>query len=362
MKKLFVAAGIVMALVAAYGVWLLHEMGEFRTVETLHPGTCVTVPGVPGGEDITIHPDTGVAYISSDDRRSVMAGEPVPGAVYAYDLRSPGAVPVNLTPAAGVAFRPHGLDLFVGEDGREVLFVVNHPGESLFGAPSGYEGPPHTVEIFDLVNGALVHRDTVSGPAMISPNDVVGVGPRRFYVTNDHGSHPGLMRYLEDYLRLPRASVVYYDGGQLHEVADGLTFANGINVSLDGRRLYVAETTRGTVREYRRDIDSGTLEPRRTMHLDFGVDNIEVDARGDLWVGGHLKLLTFMRHVEDAAVRVPSQVTRLRLTEEDDTAETVFVDDGELISGVSVGAGFEDRLLIGSVFEPHIVDCRLEAR
>ena len=45
--------------------------------------------------------------------------------------------PVNLTPDAGTDFRPHGISLFVGPDGRATLFVVNHPGESLFGAQHG---------------------------------------------------------------------------------------------------------------------------------------------------------------------------------------------------------------------------------
>ena len=358
MSRVLVAVGIVIAVVVAWGLWLAVEMGEFRTVENLHPGHCVAVPGVPGGEDITIHPRGHLAYISSDDRRSVMRGEPVPGAIFAYALDESQPRPVNLTPDAGVDFRPHGIDLFVGEDGREVLYVVNHPGESLFGAPEGHTGPAHTVEIFDIENGRLVHRRSVSGPLMISPNDVVAVDSERFYFTNDHGTHPGWQRELEDYLRLSWASVVYFDGEQMIEAADGLTYANGINLSGDGRRLYVAETTRDSVREYERDVDTGALSHRRTMDMNFGVDNIEVDAGGDLWIGGHVKLLTFVRYVDNPEVLAPSQVVRVRLDEDDYQVETVFMDDGALLSGASVGAWHEGRLLVGSVFEDHILDCR----
>ncbi len=359
-SRLLVGAGIVIALVLAWGLWLAAEMGEFRQVQNLHPGECVAVPGMPGGEDITIHPRGHLAYISSDDRRSVMRGEPIPGAIFSYALDEPQARPVNLTPQAGVDFRPHGIDLFVGEDGQEVLFVVNHPGESLFGAPEGQTGPAHTVEIFDIEGGELVHRRTVSGPLMISPNDVVAVDAERFYFTNDHGTRPGWRRELEDYLRLPWASVVYFDGEELVEVLDGLTFANGINMSADGRRVYVAETTRGTLREYIRDADSGALEHRRTLDMGFGVDNIEVDADGDLWIGGHVKLLTFVRYVDNPEVLAPSQVVRVRLDEGDYRVETEFMDDGALLSGASVGAWHDGRLLIGSVFEDHIIDCRSE--
>jgi arylesterase / paraoxonase len=351
-RTLIIVTTALLLAIVGYVLYLVHAMGEFKVLDNLHRGTCVAVP-IPGGEDITIHPNGRIAYISSDDRRSVIAGTPRPGAIYAYDLATPGAAPVNLTPDAGIDFRPHGISLYVHDEGREVLFVVNHPGHV------SADGPAHTIEIFDIQDGTLVHRAAVAHPALSSPNDVVGVGLDRFYATNDHGSEPGLRRTLEAYLRLPWANVVYYDGHDVTPVARRLTYANGINVSPDGERLYVSEVTRGTVREYRRDVATGALTLLRRVDLGFGVDNVEIDANGLLWIGGHPKLLTFLRHAADPAVPAPSQVVTVAFTHDEITHETVFVDDGALLSGSSVAAYAAGRLLIGSVFDTHILDCTL---
>lgn len=359
--------------IVAYVVYLANDAGEFRTITNVHPGECRQIPGLPGSEDITIHPSGRFAYISSDDRRSVISGNATPGAIFRYDLSNdlsndlrsgPGntlATPVNLTPDADQLFRPHGISLYVDDAGRESLFVISHPGESLFGAPDGNAaGPLHTIEVFDVVDGALVHRRTLVDDSMISPNDIVPIDHERFYFTNDHGARPGMMRQFEDYLRLRWANVVYFDGSSFSIAADRLSYANGINMSADGQRLYVAEVTRKRVQEYQRDLSTGQLRHQRQIKVGFGADNIEVDpATGDLWIGGHAKLLTFVRHASDASVHSPSQVVRVQLDETGYQVSTVFLDSGELISGVSVGAWNNGRLLIGSVFENHIVDCAL---
>ena len=359
MRTFLLLVGAVGALLAGYVLYLANDAGEFKTIANQYPGQCRQIPGMPGSEDITIHPDGGFAYISSDDRRAVISGNPSPGAIFRYELNTASATPVNLTPDADLQFRPHGISLFVGADGRETLFVVNHPGESLFGAPDGGErGPLHTIEVFDVQGNTLAHRQTYADAALISPNDVVGVDHDRFYVTNDHGSGPGALRQLEDYLRLPWANVVYFDGNSFAEVADGLSYANGINLSPDGSHLYVAEVSRNRIQVYQRDPASGSLALQQSIDVGFGADNIEIDpVTGDLWIGGHPRLLTFVRHAADADVLSPSQVMRVRPGTSGYTVSTELVDTGELISGASVGAWHSGRLLIGSVFEDHILDC-----
>ncbi|WP_339856738.1 strictosidine synthase family protein [Pseudohongiella acticola] len=361
MRGLLLVIGAMCALLVAYVMYLANDAGEFRTLADQHPDQCRRITGMPGSEDITLHPESRFAYISSDDRRGVINGNPTPGAIFRYDLSSASTTPLNLTPNADLQFRPHGISLFVGDDGRETLFVVNHPGESLFGAPEGENNEAlHTIEVFDVVDNALMHRQTHASEWLISPNDVVGVDHDRFYVTNDHGAGPGLMRQLEDYLRLPWANVVYFDGDVFKEVGDGLSFANGINMSPDGTQLYVAEVSRNLVRIYQRNPGSGSLSLQQTIDVGFGADNIEIDpATGDLWIGGHPRLLTFLRHAADGSVDSPSQVVRIRQVGAGYQITTEYMDSGELISGASVGASDGRRLLIGSVFEDHIMDCSL---
>jgi hypothetical protein len=84
------------------------------------------VTGLVGTEDLTIHPRTGVAYLSSCDFRSVLAGRAAKCSLYAYDLNAPTARPVDLVPDAAPGFRPHGISLHVADDGTAILFAINH--------------------------------------------------------------------------------------------------------------------------------------------------------------------------------------------------------------------------------------------
>jgi arylesterase/paraoxonase len=188
-----------------------------------------------------------VAFISACDRRAVLEGQPGKGGIYAYDLNANPPRLVNLTPDAGENFQPHGISLFSGKDGNDTLFVINH------------EAGKHQIEIYDLKNEKLVHRKTISDPMLVSPNDLVAVGPDRFYVSNDHRFVSGFKRILEDYMRLSLANVVYYDGSHFKEAASGFAYANGINVSANGKTLYLCATTKRTLYIFDRDPATGKI-------------------------------------------------------------------------------------------------------
>ena len=97
-----------------------------------------------------------------------------------------------------------------------------------------------------------------------------------------------------------------------------------------------------------------------SSEIGSGVDNIEVDEEGDLWIGAHPQLLTFVQHTEDASRFAPSQVIRVGDPDADaPLVEEVFLSLGEDLSGSSVGAVHGDRLLVGSVMDEGILDCRM---
>jgi arylesterase/paraoxonase len=341
-------AGAVVLVVAAFFLQLFHAAGQFKTLEPHFAGSCTVVPGIPGAEDITIHPRTGVAYITSADRRSILAGGHGRGAIYAYDLKVDSPQLQNLTPAADEDFHPHGLSLYPGDDGRDVLYVVNHAGGR------------HTIEVYDLVGTELSKRATLSDPLLVSPNDLVAVGRDLLYVTNDHANAPGFARQLEDYLQRSISTVVYYDGERFVEAASGIRYPNGVNVSGDGKTLYVASTTGGSVFVFQIDSESAALEERGAIEIGSGVDNIEVDREGDLWIGAHPKLLTFVQHTGDASRIAPSQVIRIGAPDSNaPMVEEVLLSLGEDLSGSSVAAVRGDRLLVGSVMDDGILDCRI---
>jgi arylesterase/paraoxonase len=348
MKK---ASGVLLVLVLAVTGWvvyLLWSAGQFKTIEPHFSGTCRVVRGVVGAEDITIHPGTGVAYISVCDRRALRAGQNGRGGIYAYDLKTDQPVPVKLTSGPGPDFQPHGISLFIDPGGRDVLFVINHSGGT------------HKVEIYDLKTAGLVHRKTVAGPALISPNDIVAVGRNSFYASNDHRFTGGFLKTLEDYLKLPIANIVYYDGRGFHEAATGIGYPNGLNVSPDGRNLYVAGTTQMTLKVFDRDLKSGGLTLKESIGFDTGLDNIEIGPEGELWIGAHPQLLKFVAHSKDAGKFSPSQILRVALNGgRPPRIDEVYLNGGEELSGSSVGAVYQGRLLIGSVFEEKILDCRL---
>ena len=330
-----------------YTVWLA---GEFKSLAPHFDGQCRQIDGLVGAEDITIHPQTGVAYISSDDRRAALAGHPVQGAIWAYDLKSANPKPVNLTPDLGFPFHPHGIGLWAEGAGGE-LMAVNHRGGG------GFNAVEDTIEVFAVRPGGLTHVRTIKGDLLLSANDVVPVGGGRFYASIDHGNASGLMRAVEDYARLPLAHVVYYDTVRFRRYADGIRYANGINVSRDGGVIYVAGTTDRAIHVYHRTDNNGMLISRGSIETGTGVDNIEIDADGVLWVGAHPKLLTFVGHSKDAGKLSPSQV--LRIDPATGEVEEIFLSDGADLSGSSVAARFGKRLLIGAVFDAKFLDCEL---
>jgi arylesterase/paraoxonase len=349
MKKVLIALLVLLLAVAGWVGHLLWSAGQFKTIAPHFAGICRAVPGVVGAEDITIHPLTGVAYISACDRRALMARQSGRGGIYAYDLTAAQPVPVKLTSGPGPDFQPHGISLYVAPDGRDALFVINHSGGT------------HKVEIFDLQADGLAHRRTIADPALVSPNDIVAVGPQSFYATNDHRFTGGFLKTIEDYLKLPLGNVVYFDGQGFREAAAGIGYPNGINVSADGRTVYVVGTTQMVLKIFARDIASGNLTLTESIPFDTGLDNIEIGPDGALWIAAHPQLLKFVAHSKNADKRSPSQVLRITLpTDGAPRIDEIYLNDGGALSGSSVGAVYLDRLLIGAVFEEKLLDCRMK--
>lgn len=346
-----ILAGVLLLLAAFVGR-TLWSAGAFRRISPHFAGTCREVRGVVGPEDIVVHPRTRVAYVAGYDRRAAERGEARPGAIWAWPLDRPDAEPRNLTPAAGTDFQPHGLGLWLApEGGRDRLFVVNHPA-----ADSGK--PKHSVDVFEIDGESLTPVASWTDPdLLVMPNDVAPVGPDRFYLTNTHANPRGFAQAVETYLQQARAKVLYFDGGRFRAVREGELFPNGVAASADGKRVWIASTTGREVKEYDRDSSSGDLRWVRSFFVGSGVDNIDVDAAGDLWIGSHPNLLAVPKLLGDASAKSPSQVVRLRPSTGE--VDEVFLDDGSRISGSSVGARVGDRLLVGQIFGESFLDCTM---
>lgn len=346
---------LLLVVLIAVGVWayfFAQAAGLFLDLKPV-PLACRTVTGggIVGVEDLTIDPETKLAYLSGYDRRAGFAGKPARGAIWIYDMNTPDATPVDATTAAlPDGFRPHGISLYRGAEGKKTLFVISHANGT------------HSVEVFDVDGATLTHRRTVTDPAMVAPNDIVGVGPDAFYVSNDHANPTGWMRTVEDYLRLRQTTVQFFDGQSFTTALSGIGGANGINVSADRASLYLSAASELTVYVYDRDLATNKLTQRAAVPVPGFADNLELLSNGDLLLGLHSKVLELVAHVADPAKPSASHVMHLRADGNGSfVPQTIYYNLGDEISGASVGASVDKRLLIAPIFEAKILDCAWEA-
>lgn len=348
-----VAAAVVLGMFSVLGWRFLSAAGYFTAIKQEVAAQCSAIPSPPGPEDIQIDRARGLAFVSATDRRALMAGDTAArGGIYTIDLTAPtdqwSLHPVTASEPAD--FHPHGISLYFGPDGMRRLFAVNHR------AAGG-----HSIEIFNIAaDGMLTHVKTVEDPLLVSPNDVAAVGPEAFYATNDHGTSNRTKAMLDDLLLNRNANVVYYDGKAMRVVGGTLSFANGINVSADGKSVYVTEFLGLALHVYARDPATGDLTPRDYTPLGTGLDNIDVQEDGALLIAAHPKITAMIAHAGDAAKISPSQIIRVELSPTGDggRAGTIYLNLGGQLSGSSVAAGYRDLMLIGNVFDPKILVCK----
>lgn len=342
---------ILLVVVAVWGFFFVRDAGVFRSIEVATTGACKQVTGVVGVEDIAIDHETNIAFLSGYDRRASMSGGSPRGAIWTLDISKPDAVPVDATSGAlPDGFWPHGIGFFRAYDGTKTLFVISHANNK------------HSIEIFDVNGATLTHRRTVTGAPLVSPNDIVGVGPESFFVTNDHANTQGLMRTVEDYGRLKQTTVQFYDGANFTTALSGIGGANGINISKDGRSLYLSAASELAVHVYDRDPNTNTLTERAKVSVPGFADNIDVLADGSLLLGVHSKILDLVAHVGDAKHLAPTHV--MHLTPDGNgsfNAKTIYYNAGQELSAGSVGAAANKHLLIGGIFDAKILDCAWDA-
>lgn len=341
---------IVILLVALVGYFLwniIPASGVFTHLDPRLVKECSKVDVFPGTEDVTIDPALNLAFISASDRRAAAAGKPRQGGIYAMSLEQGNAVR-RVTDDSFGDFQPHGISLWKDPaGGPQRLFAINH-------STSGVD----KMEIFEVgPDGALTHVKTIDFPAGSTPNDVLGVGPEAFYVTYDHGFKTGIMNTLENYLALPFSSVVYYDGATWTKPVKGLRFANGINMSADGKSVYVSEFFGRRIDVYARSASTGALTPSKSIKVNFGPDNIEVSQDGGLWIAGHDKVFAFTKHAKDPQAISPSRV--IRLNPQTGVFSNLFVDNTGVLNASSVGAVWDKTLIVGAVFDDHVMVCPL---
>ncbi|XP_046856650.1 serum paraoxonase/arylesterase 2-like [Xenia sp. Carnegie-2017] len=353
-------------LVIAFSAWLLLRIialnrslriGRFGLSFYNHnPGPC-KIFHVNGSEDIVLLPN-GLAIFSSglDFTFSPTGPDPATknfiGMLYSFDLNNPDHSPQPLKfDNFHSKFTPHGIDLYIDPQSGEVsLFVVNHGNDN------------KSIEIFmlDMTKMVLKHKRTVFDEKIYSPNDLVAVGPESFYVTNDRYFINTWLLAVETTYPLKLCSVVYYDGKQSKYVASNLNLANGINMDLSEKYIFVASGSDGEVIVFERDINNNLL---KRQHIQVGVllDNINVDEEGHLWLG--VAHFDFVAYSSNFTRPCPGAVLQVRLSKSgnpevpfnvDDIRE-VFGNDGKgQVKCVSSGLFYRGKMLVGNPFSSFV--------
>lgn len=343
MRTLLIALVLVVLIaLARMAVIIVPASGQFADLQPVGLEGCEALTIAPGTEDVVIHPETGRVYVSTAERRGLDTSG---NGIWAFDPDAPQASLERVSLGHPEDFVPHGISLLLRENAPDRIFAVNHP-----------EAGGHRIEIFEINEaGFLDHVDSITYRELTSPNDVLAVGPRSFYATNDRRYQSGLMSQIEAFFGLPLSSVSYFDGLDGSIAADGLVYANGINMSPDGRHIYVAEFLARRINVYRRQGVAGTLEPVERIGVGTGPDNIDTGPQGDLWIGAHPAVFAFLDHMEDPAAHAPSEV--IRIDPQSGEVERVLLSRGSEIDASSVAAAGEDFLVVGAVFDDHVLIC-----
>ncbi|TFG83928.1 MAG: hypothetical protein E4H19_10975, partial [Chromatiales bacterium] len=203
--------------------------------------------------------------------------------------------------------------------------------------------------------GQFRHRETFASPLFNSPNDLVAVGPRQFYVANDKVLKGGLAAGLQQ-IGIGGSPLTYFDGTDARVVADDIASGGGMNVSADGSTLYVAETAGQRVRVLARNAEDGSLRETARITLPTSPDNIDVAADGSLTVAGHANTVKLIQHFINGSP-APTQVLRVIPENGAASVDEIYLNAGDEISAGSVGVTWGNKLLIGSITARQILVC-----
>lgn len=337
MKKFLLTLFIVLLALAVFVLYTFRSTGYFREVNNTESYEVIAEIPMKGAEDLTISYDDGFMIVSQDDRAGRRDGSKSQGHLYLIDLKGNKLNPKKLTENYKLPFYPHGISLYKMDSAHYQVLVVNH-------------ARGHTIEKFELFGDSLVYMATYRDESMISPNDVIALDEESFFFTNDHGYSNKWGKLAEDYLGVGASNVVFYDG-KYKEVAGGIQYANGINISKDRRQLLVA-SPRGFKLMYYNIEENGELTHDRNLDVGSGIDNIELDENGDLWMGSHPSLLAFASYAAGKKDVAPSEVIKVG---GGDKVESLYVNDGSFISASSVAAPYKEMIFVGTVMDDRLV-------
>lgn len=318
---------------------VLISTGFFRTIEPKFDGKILKKIALKGAEDITISQIDSFAIISSTNRAIYPPKKQEKGGLFLIDLKANNDfTPIPLTNSINFPFAPHGIS-FYKKDSTYQVMAINHTSKG------------HSIEVFELQGINLHHIKTLKHPSMISPNDLVIVDEDHFYFTNDHRYTKGFRKLVEEYTGLALSNIVYFNANGYQEVAKGIAYGNGINYDPKRNLLYAASPRHFLVKVYS-VAQNGSLSFIENIPCATGVDNIELDKEGNLWVGSHPNLLRFGDYAKGKQATSPSEIIKITYRDIGDySIEKIYVEDGTEMSASTVAATLGNLIFTGNVMD-----------
>ncbi|XP_041465854.1 serum paraoxonase/arylesterase 1-like [Lytechinus variegatus] len=346
-KRLILA--VLVAAFVRHMITFIKILGLEKTIYNVKPGECHFVRGIEhGSEDLELLSDGIVivseGYLTFKDR---VEGAPR-GHLFAYDINNhnKGAIELKIKGDYDVnTLHPHGITAFEDKTtAKTFIFVINHH--------VGFD----VVDIFEFDRNtmSLSFIKSKRDPLIRSVNNLIATGPESFFITNEANFLHPRMRFLEDTLLLRSGYILFCDVTGCKQVSESLNNPNGIDLSRDGRLLYVSQPFARQIRIYERNLADNSLTPNKgvdVINLGTTSDNIYVDESGDIWAGCIKVPSKALHYMNTKQGIVPSQVLRIRVGSDDYEMSEVYSEDGRNITMSTSAIYHRGVLLIGSLHE-----------
>lgn len=236
----------------------------------------------------------------------------------------------------GDRLNPHGIDLARLPDGRRRLLVVNHGGRE-------------SVELFEVTGHgsalAVRWRGCAVAPAGLFLNDVVNLPDGGFLATHMFTGHP-VWGVLRSRLGRDTGAVYEWQAPAAWRAVPGTDapFPNGIELSGDGREIYLDVYSSGEVRRIARD--SGELLAVARVPRP---DNSSWARDGRLLVASHRGgLADEVKCWHLAAGACPMAFAIVALDPATLASTTVFANAGPPMGAATIAVDLGDEWLLGS--------------
>jgi hypothetical protein len=308
--------------------------GEYTRIET-----------APGPEDIALDTISGMERIivSCSERRTTDYSK---NGFYSFDIQAQKLEQLTVSGLPeGLQLRPHGIDIAL-VNGVKTLYCVNHEKNAEDFPPAGRQ----SILVFELKEDEVVFVQQLTNPLIVSPNDVCTDKAGGIFVSIDSGK---INSKWEKLMALKRSYVLHFNGEAWKQVGEKMRYANGVGVA--DCRVYITGTQEKNIYSYKMNAD-GSFSDREQYPTMKGNDNITF-ANGKLITTAHLDFLKFLKHVKDGEEPTPCIVYSMDL--QTHKLDTLYLDNGIVMSAASTGLLYNDVLYASQIFNPFIVAIKL---